>query len=476
MQRIVHLDFNFLMRKKSLYRGLLKEFADMGYNAILWEIEDKVQWKCMPHCVHPDAFTRDELKEHVAFARSLGFEIIPLLQTMGHAEYVLRGEKFAHLRELPDRVDCYCVSKPEVRELLSAWIEEYLELFGDVKDFHLGGDEAYCFGKCPVCAEAVAGKGHLGFAMDHLSVLAGLLQQKGIRPNIWADMVLQHREEVSANLERLRKFRIWDWHYSRVRDEEFGSLDILNEFGLDAVPCSAVSAWGDCLWCPLPHRAENAAATARQAVKRGLSGYCTTSWTVRMLDYGVQKPFFALAPAAECYPEKDTQSLLTEILEPVFSSETAGPDYLKMVSSAAQAFPLSTVHSLGVGLNGKFHESVPAGWLAERLQKPEENLSAEQYGQVSAALKAAEALLDTFPAGSELYRSWKTAIAFAFRIAVLSRAVSEGDAAGLEQALKDVLADREMTSGRFEKCSERDYWSTLTGAVRDYLTGLRDRK
>ena len=39
---IFHMDFNFVCLKPEYQREWLKRVADMGYNAILWELEDKV--------------------------------------------------------------------------------------------------------------------------------------------------------------------------------------------------------------------------------------------------------------------------------------------------------------------------------------------------------------------------------------------------------------------------------------------------
>ena len=89
MQRIFHLDFNFLMLTKEEIRRQLASVAAMGYNAILWELEDKVRFETIAPCIHPDALSKEEFAEILAYSRNLGLEPIPLLQTLGHGEYVL---------------------------------------------------------------------------------------------------------------------------------------------------------------------------------------------------------------------------------------------------------------------------------------------------------------------------------------------------------------------------------------------------
>ena len=85
----LHLDFNSLQLKREAVVKVLRSAAARGYNAILWEIEDKVKWETCPECVHPEAFTKAEFKAILAEAKRLGLAPIPLFQTFGHAEYVL---------------------------------------------------------------------------------------------------------------------------------------------------------------------------------------------------------------------------------------------------------------------------------------------------------------------------------------------------------------------------------------------------
>src|SRR4030042_500257 len=103
-----------------------------------------------PGGVSPAAFARADLKDTLACGRGLGLEPIPLLQTIGHCEYVLQHDKYKPLAEVPDRIDQYCPRHPEVVPFLEKWIGEYLEVFGNVRYFHLGADEAYTLGECPL--------------------------------------------------------------------------------------------------------------------------------------------------------------------------------------------------------------------------------------------------------------------------------------------------------------------------------------
>lgn len=53
---IFHIDLNVSQLKGATVSNLLEQAAADGYNAILWEVEDKVRWENAPHAV--DAFQK----------------------------------------------------------------------------------------------------------------------------------------------------------------------------------------------------------------------------------------------------------------------------------------------------------------------------------------------------------------------------------------------------------------------------------
>ena len=53
---IFHLDFNSVSLQEDYIKQWLKKASDMGYNAVLWEIEDDVKWETCPECVKSRCF------------------------------------------------------------------------------------------------------------------------------------------------------------------------------------------------------------------------------------------------------------------------------------------------------------------------------------------------------------------------------------------------------------------------------------
>lgn len=298
---IFHMDFNFVSLRYEFVKELLAKVAALGYDAILWELENQVAWETCPECAGPGAWSKARFRELLDYSRTLGLEPVPLLQTIGHGEYVMSHPEYHTFREHPDYSDCYCVSNPAVRAFLRRWIAEYVELFGELRYFHLGGDEAYRFGSCSNCSvrdrQALYG--------EHIDFLAADLKARNIRPGIWSDMILAEPSKLGAIS---RDFMVWDWNYVtglgtpetvkiwglgnvsrdavtpelRERIPElltsagalnpFYTADLLKNRGYEVILCSAARSSCDGPFCPntVVH-APNIAGAAAKCRSAGLS-------------------------------------------------------------------------------------------------------------------------------------------------------------------------------------------------------------
>ena len=134
----------------------------------------------------------------------LGLEAIPLIQIQGHVEWLLKHEKYAHLREMNSFQ--FCPSHPETLPLLKRWLDEVLTIFPNAKHIHLGGDEVESLGICPVCKA----RGKAEVYLAHARAMTEYAVSKGIVPILWGDMFIQ--ENLSA--ESLPEETVLvDWKY-----------------------------------------------------------------------------------------------------------------------------------------------------------------------------------------------------------------------------------------------------------------------
>ena len=327
----IHIDFNCEALTRETVSTLLRFAASCGYDSVLWEVEDMVRWETCPECVSRDAFTKAEFREILDEAKSLGLAPIPLLQTFGHAEYILSHAPYSAWRESPEKKDCYCVSRPEVREFLKRLLHEYLELFGDdVRLFHLGGDEAYSFGKCPVCAA----RNRLELYAEHLRAVAEELLERGIRPGCWTDMLLAMDGDDMARLLP-REFVLWPGGYvygcPGESDKCVRDADLLRRRGYDAVFITASECFIDGPFLPkYASHAANIAAGAAVAREKALLGFCVTSWSIRATSKIAQLPLFELGARCLRNPVADVDAEFARILRNVFGD--VRPDTLRRLT------------------------------------------------------------------------------------------------------------------------------------------------
>ena len=321
---VLHLDFNTIQMKKDAVVDCLREAAGMGYNAVLWEIENKVRWETCPECVDPEAFSKDEFRQMLAEADRLGLEPIPLMQTFGHAEYILRHEKYAGWKESPANLACYCVSRLEVVAFQKALLREYLDLFGDrVRRFHLGGDEAFAFGTCPRCRAF----DKMDLYVRHLNTVSKEMIAKGIRPGVWADMVLQggdlkNRGKADIADDTMQKlpriFTLWNWDYyhgARSTKGDAAATPWLTKLGYEVILSAASQSAMDSPFLPQfkMHR-DNIAACAADVRAQKLAGLCVTSWSVHLYPKTLQYPLLEFAARRLKSPSENPEAEFCEIV------------------------------------------------------------------------------------------------------------------------------------------------------------------
>lgn len=335
-----HVDMNVAQFTRPYLEKWLRELSRIGYDTILWEVENNIRWETCPECVSPDAFTREEFGEILDLCRELGLEPVPLFQVFAHCEYVLKHDACKHLAEKEGDIRQYCPRNPELLPFLARWIDEYLEVFGDVKHFHLGSDEAWWMGECDECRAYVEEHSMGRLFVDHVSAVAGPLLARGITPAIWADMVLHHHEALDL---LSRDIMLFDWIYSihrgdggvqiwgvgkRTADEippdalarfsrflyphgyepgrdpeTFYTADFLAAEGFEVVGCPSSSSYGDNVFAPRHwYHLVNTFDWFKKGLSKHLCGGLLTSWSVHLHPWELQLscidvgPFLAGSP------------------------------------------------------------------------------------------------------------------------------------------------------------------------------------
>ena len=85
--------------------------------------------------------TKAEVRELVAYAADRYITIIPEIEMPGHSDEVLAAYPELRCTQLPERQGDLCIGKEETFEMMTAILDEVLELFPS-EYIHIGGDEA----------------------------------------------------------------------------------------------------------------------------------------------------------------------------------------------------------------------------------------------------------------------------------------------------------------------------------------------
>lgn len=187
--------------------------ADHGVNGLVLEYEDRLPWRTWPGTFRP-GLTLDEWQQVIAAARKRGMEVVPLIQTHGHLEWLLKHPRWAPWREN----GCWnelCPQVDEVMPAVRAWLDEIVAIHGRCTYLHIGGDETWNLATCPLCkAKADASPdGKLDVYITHLERVAAEVAKRGMRPLLWADAFW--RENRMDLVRRLpRDVVLCDWQYT----------------------------------------------------------------------------------------------------------------------------------------------------------------------------------------------------------------------------------------------------------------------
>ena len=190
---------------------LMRSAARHKLNALLIEFGDRFPFEG-EHAVvaSQSALTRPQLRRIVDAARDLGLEIIPLVQCMGHLEYLLRHEQYADIREEDEVRAQLCPSNPRSLQVWAELTEQVLDFVGPCARVHIGGDETRQLGHCPRCARRAEMEGIGRLYANHVNGACAWLAERGIAPIIWDDILCAHPETMD-HLHEAAEVMYWDY-------------------------------------------------------------------------------------------------------------------------------------------------------------------------------------------------------------------------------------------------------------------------
>lgn len=260
--RGVHLYLPALSQMDFAKKLVKNIIAPMGYNHLIIEIcgamefeshpeinEKYVEanekyaqgiWPKLPHGTVGGGtiVKKEDIRDFCAYVRSFGIEIIPEIQSLGHVQFMtLAHPEIAEIPENkkandvtderladipPDEfyAHSFCPSNEKSYEILFDLMDEIIDTFEPEKYVHMGHDEIYQIGVCPICSK----KDPADIYVEDILKLHKYLAEKNLKMMIWADMLqpVSAYKTVSA-IDRIPKDIVlldFIWYFHTDKDIE----------------------------------------------------------------------------------------------------------------------------------------------------------------------------------------------------------------------------------------------------------------
>jgi hypothetical protein len=249
--------------------------ARFKMNHLLLEA-DYTQWETDPKLTVDISVPKEQLGQYVQLARRSFLEPIPLVQSLGHAEWMFKNGRNRDLAEDPDEPYAYSVTNPKTYKFIESVFDETLALFGS-SYFHIGHDEVAMRGRYPYRDQAKEWGESKLFIYD-TNRLHDYLKNKGVGTMMWGDVLLARDEssDGAANApsaeeaarrraEVPKDIVICDWHYTPTDPENYRSLRVFRDAGFTTIACT----WDN---------PENIRTFAEAAKREGAWGLLQTTW------------------------------------------------------------------------------------------------------------------------------------------------------------------------------------------------------
>ena len=217
-------------------------------------------------------FTKDQVREIIAYGRERHIEIVPALELFGHLHDLFRIEKYSELADFPHGGE-FNPANPEVRVLLRNWVSQMSDLFPS-PFVDIGFDETFSIQKA--AEQQGAGATPVKLFVDQLRYVTDLFQARGKQVMAYADIMVKFPGIIPQLPPGLIAL---PWYYSAHPDPEYHKwLDPLVAHHVPYMVVTAVSSWDE-IAPDVDTTFENVDTFLAAGRKSGTLGLVNTVWT-----------------------------------------------------------------------------------------------------------------------------------------------------------------------------------------------------
>ncbi|XP_048408095.1 beta-N-acetylhexosaminidase [Stegostoma tigrinum] len=217
--RIVHLDLKGAAPKLTYLQQIFPLLASIGVNGILMEYEDMFPYHDELEILKSTyAFSSADIDKIQQIAESNNLEIIPLIQTFGHMEFVLKHDKYRNLREVQKYPNSLNPHLAGSLILVKKMLSQVLDKHSKSGWIHIGADEVFNLGESTESKQWInEQRGDIGkIFLDHIKQLGSFVVNKypGIKLIMWDDMMRKTNKEriIESGITEHITPMVWFYH------------------------------------------------------------------------------------------------------------------------------------------------------------------------------------------------------------------------------------------------------------------------
>jgi hypothetical protein len=272
----------------------LPRYAEWGYQELYLHMEDAVEYPSLPGVARPDAYTYRQFARLVEAATVAGIRVVPIVNLLGHTQYLIKTPELRDLNELRDTGGGplargqICPLHPRTLEIADQLLHD-MAPFCTAEKVHVGLDESFHLGKCPRCRADIERRGLAAHFAGHVNQLDRLTSGRGLRLGLWADMLAL----LPAAIPLLpRDVIAYDWYYypfarhPRVELRNFAEVDLATPLQTQGIEYWGCPMSGAFRYEPLPvfgDRLANIVSWWKRCRRVGAGGFLVTSWEANQL-------------------------------------------------------------------------------------------------------------------------------------------------------------------------------------------------
>lgn len=271
-----HIDLRIQVMKMGALKAFALKLSKTGINTIIMEWEGTYPFTKHPLIPNRYAYSREEIIGFINYCNFIGVDVIPLQQSFGHVEYILRNDRYKDLRE--DQKDFSQVCPLQTEQDKALFTDLYTDLASThtSKYIHIGGDETYLLGHDERCRLKAAKEGKSKLYIDYIKMLCNIVIKLGKTPVLWADIALKYPEAIKL----LPKGTVFiDWNYGWEMNR-FGDHQKLMESGYEIWGSPALRSSPDNYFLTQWEKHfKNIRDFVPAAASMGYKGIVMTSWS-----------------------------------------------------------------------------------------------------------------------------------------------------------------------------------------------------